>query len=276
MIGIKSQLKSIEYIPFCLVTHNGNSKNAFIEKFKHQLEISNHNIHVEFFDRHFFDNIQGYNDLLCSAMFYERFIDYDFIIVSQPDVYLLDQRKLLELPSVMQRYDYLGAPWINYTFNTLSLKNMKRFFPVRSFLNKLEWYVLHFFKLSIAKKILPLSWVYFSGNGGFSVRRTKSMIHYLNTLNAIERSAISDFRKNADTGSDLSVFAEDIFWGLFPLAMKKKFKVAPASIAVKYAWEQGNENRLNYYSNNSIPLAVHAWMKLDLKKYVLDYERKNQ
>lgn len=275
-IGIKSQLRVLEYLPICLVTSPLNNQSQFTSQYEEDLKRLGpveHEITIEYFDQKYFNSIQGYNELLCSCTFYKRFSSYDYIIVSQPDVYLLDHKKFLNLPDLMQRYDYLGAPWINYTFNTLSLKKLEKYFILKAWANKIQWYMLHFFNFNLAKKIIPIDWIYFSGNGGFSVRKISSMIRYLESLTPDDISCIESQRQQADTRVESSIYAEDVFWSLMPQLLKKSLKIAPASVSVKYAWENGDVNRLKYYANHAEPLAIHAWMKLDLKEFVLEYEK---
>jgi hypothetical protein len=278
LIGIRSQLRALKYMDLCLVTYSQNQLDKFIDIFKEdisQLAIDQNKIIVEYFDHKYFESIQGYNNLLCSTEFYDRFKKYDFIVVSQPDVYLIATDKLLDLPLIMSQYDYLGAPWVLNTFHTFSLKKIRKYFFAKAFLNTIQWYVLRLFNFSLVKNILHIDSVYFSGNGGFSVRNPKVMISYLESLNEKDYLAIKVIRESADTSLDQCIYAEDVFWTFFPVLLKKKIKLAPSSVAIKYAWEHGSLKNLLFYSNGDFPLAVHAWMKISLKKFVLNYDKGN-
>lgn len=61
----------------------------------------------EYFEKDFFDSITGYNRLMLSKDFYERFISYDYILLYQLDAYVFgnDLSKWCNL-----NYSYLGAP----------------------------------------------------------------------------------------------------------------------------------------------------------------------
>ena len=63
---------------------------------------------VETFDAAYFDGIAGYNRLMLSPQFYERFSDYDYILLYQPDAFVFSDR-LEEFCRL--GYDYIGAPW---------------------------------------------------------------------------------------------------------------------------------------------------------------------
>lgn len=65
------------------------------------------NYHFVFFDRHFFEGIRGYNQLLLCSDFYQRFIHYDYILIYQLDAYVFyDNLEYWYNKSL----DYLGAP----------------------------------------------------------------------------------------------------------------------------------------------------------------------
>ncbi|MBR1580244.1 MAG: hypothetical protein IJ668_07080 [Selenomonadaceae bacterium] len=63
---------------------------------------------VETFDPIWFSNIHGYNALMLRPDFYERFLDYDYILIYQLDAFVFSDR-LLEFCAL--GYDYIGASW---------------------------------------------------------------------------------------------------------------------------------------------------------------------
>jgi Protein of unknown function (DUF5672) len=64
---------------------------------------------VETFDNHFFENIAGYNELMLSVGFYERFLNYKYILICQLDAYVFEnQLNYWEKTN----YDYVGSPWL--------------------------------------------------------------------------------------------------------------------------------------------------------------------
>lgn len=62
-----------------------------------------------YFDSHFFDGREGYNSLMLSTMFYNAFKEYEYILICQMDVFVLEDN--LDYFCDMG-YDYIGAPWI--------------------------------------------------------------------------------------------------------------------------------------------------------------------
>jgi Protein of unknown function (DUF5672) len=64
---------------------------------------------VHTFDDYFFKNIAGYNKLMLSARFYERFLNYKYILIYQLDAYVFEnQLNYWENTN----YDYVGSPWL--------------------------------------------------------------------------------------------------------------------------------------------------------------------
>lgn len=64
---------------------------------------------VERFPECFFDGIAGYNQLMLSKEFYQRFEQYKYILIHQLDVFVFSDR-LQEFCEL--EYDYIGAPWL--------------------------------------------------------------------------------------------------------------------------------------------------------------------
>jgi hypothetical protein len=64
---------------------------------------------VETFDNIYFQSIKGYNYLLMSQHFYERFSNYRYMLIYQLDAYIF--RDALN-EWVNKGYSYVGAPWI--------------------------------------------------------------------------------------------------------------------------------------------------------------------
>lgn len=61
-----------------------------------------------FFNENYFESIAGYNRLLLSSMFYQRFDGYEFLLILQTDAIILrdDLDYWCNTP-----FDYVGAPW---------------------------------------------------------------------------------------------------------------------------------------------------------------------
>ena len=103
----------------------------------------------EYFDDYYFSSVQTYSELLLSSSFYERFLEYTYILIYQLDglVFNGDLDYWCDL-----NYSYIGAPWI-YSFISLFTHPKHKFLEV-------------------------------TGNGGVSLRKVKDHYKILKKLEA--------------------------------------------------------------------------------------------
>lgn len=81
-----------------------------------ELDISNYNeiaeemnkkFTIEYFDKHYFESVAGYNELCFKHAFYQRFQEYEFMLIYQLDAWVFcDELQLW----CNKGYDYIGAP----------------------------------------------------------------------------------------------------------------------------------------------------------------------
>src|SRR5690606_38206670 len=77
---------------------------------------------IKRFSPHFFKGIDGYNLFMLSPEFYQAYLDVDYILICQTDVYVFKDDLLKWCD---KNYDYIGAPWIaspQNAWNKLMLK----------------------------------------------------------------------------------------------------------------------------------------------------------
>ena len=194
------------------------------------------------FDDYYFSGIPGYNKLMLSAKFYEAFSDYDFILIHQLDSYVF--RDELEHWCNLN-YDYIGAPWFEKFGNG----------------NEILWKV---------------------GNGGFSLRKTKTFLGalacnltivntraffhyyrdhssssvYLNTI----RSLIKSFVHRNNIGNIVKGFLknEDYFWCDILPRLYPKFNICPLEKAIPFSFDLFPE-KMHALNNLKLPFACHAF-----------------
>lgn len=189
----------------------------------------NSDIHT--FPDSYFKSISGYNDLMLSKTFYEHFINYKYIQISQLDTFIFKDE--IDYWTSLN-YDYIGAPWINFAFN--NDKNILKLLPL------LQRYIVRNTKLNNIFKL------YRVGNGGFSLRKVSSFIE---TLNRLEDSKYKKF---------LHLVNEDIVWSLIAPKINSNFSIPKYKEALNYAFEIHAE--LCYQMNNKkLPFGCHAWEK---------------
>lgn len=125
-----------------------------------------------------FASVASYNRLMLSKCLYERFADFEYLLIFQPDAYIFRD----DLADWCDRgFDYIGAPWPN--------GEVSRPFSFRG--DHLLAKILPWFNRPILRKV---------GNGGLSLRRVASAI------STLERHWFK---------SRIWVGNEDLFWSLY-------------------------------------------------------------
>jgi len=203
-------------------------------------------IAVESFPERYFKSIEGYNELLLTDSFYERFLDTKFILIHQLDAFVFKD----ELEEWCNKeYDYIGAPWIATSQNTLWSKYFNK--VARNFRSKRKNEREEtFFKV---------------GNGGFSLRKTSS--HY--AIAKQNRSIILEFLK-AEVKQIYAI--EDVFWSLQAPKLQADFKIPDYKEAVYFAIDRKPKIALAL-CNNELPFGCHGINKpkvIDFWKPILD------
>lgn len=201
------------------------------------------------FDSRYFKGIEGYNRLLLSSFFYERFSDYEYALIAQPDVYIFRN----DLDQFLQYgYDYYGAPLIDCVD---------------------EGKITYMFEAG--------------GNGGFSLRNIKSAMRVFKTKKRIYNgSECWQELKKFHKGFELFLFIpiwilmlfgfrnnvkwyinrfgrnEDLFWTGYANQIDHQFKPAPVEVEIGFSWEKfpGELYKLN---NKKLPMGCHAWLIRD-------------
>ena len=208
----------------------------------------------ERFEDDFFQGIEGYNRLMTSVQFYERFTNFDSILICQLDCLIFrDELKLW----TAKGYDYIAAPWF------------KRFVEE------------------------PSAGLWRVGNGGFSLRNVQSHLRVLQqrvVSGAIypkqgaspwvptELSAeLGLYQKIVPWYRTKNPFAtwttveeeirryprnEDLFWSLEAPKFDPAFTIASAIEALPFAFEMAP--RWCFERNgNQLPFGCHAWGRYD-------------
>lgn len=215
--------------------------------------IIQHGESVERFPDDYFSGIEGYNRLLKSSGFYERFRESEYILIAQLDCLIFSS----DLDHWMLRgYDYLAAPW----FKGFSEDHDAGLWRV--------------------------------GNGGLSLRKVSSAIRVLSQpvlegaiyprwghyawkppleswetglyqkVSALHR--INPFVRQHSVEDELSRFLynEDVFWAIEAQKFDPSFKVATAKEALPFAFEV--DPRWSYVQNRGkLPFGCHAWARYD-------------
>ncbi|RYE17085.1 MAG: hypothetical protein EOP51_24550 [Sphingobacteriales bacterium] len=186
------------------------------------------------FNDDYFKNIAGYNRLMLSAEFYEAFLDYEYMLIYQPDAFVFKD----ELQQWCNKdIDYVGPPWIGFTDNPGRLRRLK---------TTLQYYNYRYINL---KKTGISSFDQLEnrvGNGGFSLRRVKRFYELCTAL----APRIAEYHRYQ--------LNEDIFWSLEIKRNGHKFNIPNYKQALKFGFEVAPELALRL-NKGQTPFGCHAW-----------------
>lgn len=244
-ISLKQCSKVLSDYPIIFLTHSGIDVNPIFEALLNtnaDLKIS-----VNYFDKEYFKNVEGYNNLMLSIEFYERFINFEYILIHQLDAFLF--KKDLGYWNSLG-YDYIGAPW----FKNWSEGNN----------DEQLWQV---------------------GNGGLSLRNIKSFLKILNKKGPVKKRSdlLKEYQdrnsykkllsrpiieiKSLGFRNNISYYKklyknEDGFWGI--IAKSCGLKVPLPLEALQFSFER-NPRKLYEINKFRLPFGCHAWWRYDFK-----------
>jgi len=183
------------------------------------------NIEARFFPCEFFVSKRAAQLFYMHPLFFEAFLEFDYILIHQPDVFVFEDR-LEEWVHRMaaNHWDYIGAPWLDF-----------------------QW--LRFAKNPAAR--LPWQWWLREkvGSGGFSLR------------NARKCAAIA--REHLPVIQRLSSFVpEDVWWCQLAQMVGANLSRPPVEVAAHFAFETECE-KCFHLTNGKMPFAVHGWNRHD-------------
>lgn len=206
------------------------------------------------FSSFYFKNIQGYNRLLLSKEFYERFQKYDYMLVYQLDAYVFDD-KLEEWCSL--DYDYVGAPIIGR-------------------------YEENEYRPSMPTRV---------GNGGLSLRKVgKYLAYFSGTKNVFcSRQIVKNialwkkpytrifvwllmllgWRNKPQSVADHWRYNEDDFWSGYLEGSNYELTKPSVGEALGFAFEKYPSEM--FKKTKALPFGCHAWRKYEYEEFWTEY-----
>lgn len=198
----------------------------------------------------YFKNIHAYNTLMLSPQFYERFQEYQYILIAQLDTFIFRD----ELHQWCAKgYDYIGAPWV-----------------VRDF------YRHPFMRLCSAIKRCycrlsgkPNSQITGNkvGNGGLSLRKVESHICATRQLNAVVDQYLS-YEKH-------HLFNEDVFFAIEPNRHGLQFRYPELGEALQFSFDK-HPAYCYKKTGGRLPFGCHAWSKKRMLKFWINIILKSE
>lgn len=223
-------------------------------------EYSNVTHDYSFFDKRYFKSISGYNELLLSRMFYDRFRSYSHILIYQLDAYIF--RDELDYWCSLS-YDYIGAPWFEGFRKTTNNRLWKvgngglSLRRVSSFIKLFEWlfkahYLSNYQKLRPIGKVIRLTFLF--ANLLLSRFRSKKCNSFKNLLN-------EDVFWCTELAFRLSTLIDSrsILYKLF-LRQQPGLIIPEVELAIPFSFD--HNAKLMFEKNNfTLPMGCHAWHK---------------
>lgn len=211
----------------------------------------NKNLETVRFDLHFFRSIDGYNALLLSKDFYTHFIEWEYMLIYQPDAFVF--RDELEY-WCSQGYDYIGAPWrIVRTTEIDPINSGNGGLSLRKVNSMLDALTNRRFLLSLK----GLKYLY-EERGPY--RKPYLLIR-----------GIFGFQNSVKSIIEKDLANEDKFFAMQRYRRKKPLKVPNSDVAMFFSFEQ-DPSFLFEQTGNKLPFGCHAWEKYEYdsfwKKYI--------
>ncbi|GAA4463422.1 hypothetical protein GCM10023189_41440 [Nibrella saemangeumensis] len=188
----------------------------------------------------YFTDVQAYNRLMLAEVFYQGFLDFEYILIHQLDAFVFRDDLL---GWCRQGYDYIGAPWLRdrdfTSWSDEAVFGIKKKIATLLDLKKEDGIT--------PREIISLNSV---GNGGFSLRRVPALLRWLKLF----RRKIENYER-----IHAHQYNEDVFWGIevnryFPL-----LKIPDFRKAMQFAIEFYPDRAVTIYNKGHLPFGCHAW-----------------
>lgn len=201
-----------------------------------------------YFKAAYFTNIAGYNRLLLSIDFYEKFTAAEFILIYQLDSWVFSD----QLNHWCSRgYSYIGAPWFHNFEKGNDSVSLWAAGNGGFSLRKIDDFIE---VLESDKKVFPFKfiWSKYEKYGFWEklLRLPKMLVQYF-------------FRNNTNHLYELFGENEDHFWSFHAKDLEASFTVANVNTALAFAFEC-NPKRMFELNHKELPFGIHAWEKYDL------------
>ncbi len=218
------------------------------------VEILNEFRKIHFEDK-FFANYVDNNYLRLLPKFYEKFSNYQFLLIYELDSLVFADNAI---DFCSDQYDYIGAPWVRYLDNGsiefIGVGNSG--FSIRNIESCL--------KVTTSDVLVNTPSSYWQNIG-----RTRTGLNKLISLVGCV-SKLVPYRNNIDWFSKRFIYGpkrvlaphEDKFWHIHARHFNPDFKFAPLMRALEFSFEHAPQFCFEN-NNRQLPLGCHAWFKYD-------------
>ncbi len=232
-LSLQQCLRVLHQYPIVLVCPQELDLSAYRQLY----EENNVELKCEFFDGSYFESVSGYNRLLLSKQFYERFEKSDYMLIYQLDAFVF--RDELDLWS-SKKYDYIGAPWMKSDGNPDPENSGNGGFSLRNIKSHLELF-------DYKGKLLTFKGICCVHRYRGPVRK---LIYIL--LGLLKKyNSVSYF-------TEKNIANEDVFFASLKYRKQAAFRIPPPEVAMKFAFE-ANSSLLFELNGRELPFGCHGW-----------------
>jgi len=234
-LSLKRSIRILKRHPFTIVCPYGLDLTEIKKYFD--------GVHYQIkrFSPDFFKSIDGYNQLMLSEIFYNAFIEVDYILICQTDVLVI--RDELDF-WCSTNFDYIGAPWIG---------------SPRNFWNVYLGRINNFLKRIIGKKEKRYDHLFKVGNGGFSLRKVKKHQEIVSKYKHLIDYYIQNRPKE-------DYHIEDVFFSMKAPQLDPSFAIPEWKTALKFCMDRKPKLALQF-NKGRLPFAIHGFNKPKVQKF---------
>lgn len=260
VLSLRQCLRILGNYPITLVTHRHVDTQVYQDAFLD----AGMPFKATYFDKSYFTSVYAYSQLLLNRSFYERFSEYDYILIYQLDGFVF-RDELTKWCS--KKFDYIGAPWlkhygVNYDGHELwkvgnggvSLRK------VVTFLNAFD-------------QVFPFksSWFFIK-----SIRKKQFISMFLKTLRMIAVLSIS--RRTVEYVLENYMderINEDCFWSEAFQGTSLKLNMPDVLTAARFCIEK-KPSDVYRQIGQELPFSCHAFEKYEYEKFWKDIIEKTR
>lgn len=255
--SFKQCLKILHGYDISIVSHCDINLSLYTDIVSDKSVLGRKKINVELFDKDYFASVFDYNRLCLSAEFYERFRNYEYMLIYHLDAWVFRD----ELKDWCDKgYDYVGAPW----FNEESEENKL------SFVNIVGNGGLSLRKISFCIDVVskPNRWPILTPRGIIKVHGLSliDIIKFPLRLIGIKNCTASYINED----NRRKFLDEDLLFARYKYSYKN-YRIPEAKIAMKFAFET-HPSFLYELNGGELPFGCHAYRKHEYetfwKKYI--------
>ncbi|WP_075559855.1 MULTISPECIES: DUF5672 family protein [Parabacteroides] len=238
-------LKVLYKHPICLIGPEDLNYSVYNEVFSEY----GVKFDIETFDSNYFKSVAGYNKLMLSRFFYERFSSYKYMLIYQLDAYVFKD----ELDYWCDKdYDYIGAPWMKLSGELDEKNSGNGGFSLR----KIESFISLFDHKGLLLSLKGLCCFY----------RYRGPLHKPICVLA----GLLGRRNHLEDFTETNIVNEDLLYAVLKYKRGQKFRIPESAESMYFSFEE-SPSMLFELTGHTLPFGCHAWYKYDYVQFWSKY-----